>query len=192
MQSIEIWLGHNIHSGCDIATLEQMMLGEGLQQVEREENVLGKGIHTWLSRPTSEPQYENSYLSVTSQIVSKMPKFSTFSRDPTQKGEVLFEQWVFEMKSMMQSHKEATLQEGMIQLLCRAVANLVQYLGPQALVSEIIIMLELIYGTMVSFDILMLNFYKLQQGNRKEDIVCILRGGGTECGAAGISTNVKC
>ena len=29
--SIEIWLGHSVHTGCDIATPEQMMLGEGLQ-----------------------------------------------------------------------------------------------------------------------------------------------------------------
>ena len=28
--SIEIWLGHSVHTGCDVATLEQIMLGEGL------------------------------------------------------------------------------------------------------------------------------------------------------------------
>ena len=39
--SIEVWLGHSVHTGCDIATPEQMMLEEGLQWVEREEDTLG-------------------------------------------------------------------------------------------------------------------------------------------------------
>ena len=30
LQSIEIWLGSSIHTGCDVATSEQMMLTEGL------------------------------------------------------------------------------------------------------------------------------------------------------------------
>ena len=30
LQSVEIWLGHHVHTGFDVATLEQMMLGEGL------------------------------------------------------------------------------------------------------------------------------------------------------------------
>ena len=80
-----------------------------------------------------------------------------------QEGEVSFEQWVFEVKSVMQSQIEATLMEGMVQSLHWAVADLVWYLGPQALVSEIINKLELVYGTMASFDILMQNVYKLQQ-----------------------------
>ena len=46
--------------------------------------------------------------------------------------------------------------------------NLVQYLGPQVLVSEIINKLELVYGTVVSFDILMQNFYKLQHGKAEK------------------------
>ena len=88
-----------------------------------------------------------------------MPNISTFSEDPTWKGEVSFEQWVFKVKSVMQSHTEATLLEGMVWSLCRATANLVQYLGQQTLVSEIISKLELVCGTMVSFDILMQKFF---------------------------------
>ena len=90
----------------------------------------------------------------------KMPKGITFSGDPIQKGEVSFEQWVFEVKSVMQSHTEATLWEGIVQSLHGAPADLVQYLGLQALVSEIINKLELVYGTVASFDILMQNIYK--------------------------------
>ena len=160
---IEIWLGGSVYIGCDIATPEQMMLREGLQSVGREENVSGEGANMQLSRLMSEPQGKHSYPSVTSQVVGKMPKISTLSGDPTQKGEVSFEQWVFEVKSVTQSHNEVTLQEGMLQSLHEATATLVQYLGLQALVSEIINKLELTYGTMASFDILMQKFYKLQQ-----------------------------
>ena len=67
-----------------------------------------------LPRLTSELQCENSCPCVPSQVLGKMPKISTLSEDPTQKGEVLFEQWVFEVKSVMQSHTEATLQDGMV------------------------------------------------------------------------------
>ena len=93
----------------------------------------------------------------------------------------------------MQNHTEGTLWEGIVWSLDRAVANFVLYLGLQALVSEIINKVELIYGAMASFDTLMQNFYKLLQGKtEKSDIVCDPSGGGTECGAAGISGNVEC
>ena len=49
-------------------------------------------------------------------------------------------------------------------ILGGAMTDLVQCLGPQAPVAEIINKLELVYGTVASFDILMQIFYKLQQG----------------------------
>ena len=54
-----------------------------------------------ISRSTSVPQCKNSCPSVTSQVGGKIPKFSVFSGDPTQKGEVSFEQRVFEVESVM-------------------------------------------------------------------------------------------
>ena len=62
---------------------------------------------------------------------------------------------------MIQSHTEVTLQEGMVWSLHGAVANLVQHLGLQALVSEIINKLELICGTVASFDT---NFLQVTTG----------------------------
>ena len=138
LQPIEIWLGHSVHIGCDNARPEQMMVGEGLCWVGTEEIVLVEGTSMQLARPTSQPQHEISCPSVAAQLVGKMPKISTFSGDSTQKGEVLFEQWVFEVRSVMQSHTEATLQEGMVWSLQGATSHLVQYLGLQALVEEII------------------------------------------------------
>ena len=48
------------------------------------------------------------------------------------------------------------------------MAALLHYLGLQALVIEIIKKLELVYGTMASFDILMKRFDKLQQGKTEK------------------------
>ena len=68
----------------------------------------------------------------------------------------------------MQSHTEAKLRERMVQSLHGTAADLVQYLGLQALVSEIINKLELVYDTMASFDILIQNLYNLQQGKSEK------------------------
>ena len=73
----------------------------------------------------------------------------------------------------MQSHTEVTLWEEIVQSLCGAAADLVQYLGLQTLLSEIINKLELVYGTVASFDILMQNFYKLQQGRTEKCDICM-------------------
>ena len=90
-----------------------MTVGEELHcQVGREESVLMEGTSMQLPRPMSEPQHDFSCPSVASQVVSKMPKFSTFSGDPTQKGEVSFEKWAFEVMSVMQSHTEVTFVVG--------------------------------------------------------------------------------
>ena len=61
----------------------------------------------------------------------------------------------------------------MVWSLCRAAANNVQYLGLQALVLEIINKLELVYDIMASFDILMQNFYKLQQSRTEKVMLYI-------------------
>ena len=93
----------------------------------------------------------------------------------------------------MQSHIEMTLMEGIVWSLCRATADLVWYLGLQGPVSEIINKLELIYGTMASFDILMQKFYKLQQGKTgKGTSICNPLVVGAECSSVRIPYNVEC
>ena len=154
LQSIEIWLGHSVNTGCNDSRRMSTSGGE-------EESVLVEGASMQLPRPMLEPQCDISSPSVALQVVGKMPNFSTFSGDYIQKGEVSFEQWAFEVRSMMQSHTEATLKEGIVQSLHGAVADLVCYLVLQALVAEIIKKLELVYGTVANCDILMQNLYKL-------------------------------
>ena len=116
-------MGHSVNIRCNVATPEQ---------VGREESMSVDGTNTQLPRQMLEPQCDISCPSVASQVVHKMPKCSTFSGDFTQKGQVLFEQWAFEVKSVMQSHTEVTLREGIVQSLCGATADMVQYLGLQA------------------------------------------------------------
>ena len=41
------------------------------------------------------------------------------------------------------------------------------YMGPITDVSEILEKLSVIFGTVASLDVLMLNFYKISQGNEK-------------------------
>ena len=68
---------------------------------------------------------------------------------------------------------EVTLREGIVQSLHGTTADLTQYLGLHAPVSEIINKLELIYGTVASFNILMQHFYKLQQGKTEKLLICV-------------------
>ena len=48
-----------------------------------------------------------------------------------------------------------------------AVADMARYMGPTAGVSKILEKLSVIFGTVMSFDVLMQNFYKISQGNEK-------------------------
>ena len=68
----------------------------------------------------------------------------------------------------MQSHTEAALREGIVHSLWGAMADLVQPLGQHAPVSQVINKLELMYGTIALFDILIQKFYKLHQGKMEK------------------------
>ena len=75
----------------------------------REESVSVEDANMQLDKQIPEPQCDISCPIVASQVVGKMPKSSIFSGDSTQKGGFSFEQWAFEVKSVMQSHTEVAL-----------------------------------------------------------------------------------
>ena len=81
-----MWLGCTVNIGCDVVTPKQVMMGDQLHWVGREESVLVEGAITQLPRQLPVLQCDISCPSVVSQVVGKMPKFSTFCRDSTQKG----------------------------------------------------------------------------------------------------------
>ena len=56
-----------------------------------------------LFRPISDPLCQISSFSVAPPIVGKSPKFSIFSGEIVQKGEVSFDQWVIEVECTTQS-----------------------------------------------------------------------------------------
>ena len=125
-----------------------------------------EGISMQFPMLMSEAQHE-SFLSQCSLICSviRCQNLAPSVETPTHKGEVSFEQCVFEVRSVIQNHAVVAIVGGNSMVFtCRATADLVQYLDPQALVAEIINKLELVYGTVASFDILMQNLYKLHQG----------------------------
>ena len=77
-----------------------------------------------LPRQMTEPQHDISYPNVATQVVGNIPKFSTFSGDSTLKGEVSFEQWAFEVKSVKQCDTELTMREGTVWSLCAAATDI--------------------------------------------------------------------
>ena len=96
------------------------------------------------------------------------PKISTFSGDVApSKIEVSYEQWSHEVQCIKDHYLELVVRESIMQSLRGAVADMARYMGPTAGVSEILEKLSVIFGTIVSFDILMQNFYKISQGNEK-------------------------
>ena len=77
------------------------------------------------------------------------------------------------MKSVMQSHTEVMLRDGIVWSFCTAMADLVHYVGLQSPVSEIINKLKLVYCTVAPFNILMQKLYKLQQGKTEKVVVYV-------------------
>ena len=71
------------------------------------------------------------------------------------------------MQCIKDHYPELVVRESIMQSLRGAVADMACYMCPTASVSEILEKLSVIFGTVVSFDVLMQNFYKILQGNKK-------------------------
>ena len=94
---------------------------------------------------------------------NRTPCFSRFFGDtPPNKGEVSFDQWLFEIKSIMDTYSETLLKEGIIQSLKGAAADIIHYLGPQASGANMLGKLDYVYGIVASFDVLKQSFYRTQ------------------------------
>ena len=105
---------------------------------------------------------------LTSGLQIGTPKISTFSGDVAPgKTEVSYEQWSHEVQCIKDHYPESVVHESIMQSLKGAVADMTCYMGPTASVSDILEKLSVIFGTVVSFDVLMQNFYKISQGNEK-------------------------
>ena len=97
------------------------------------------------------------------------PKINTFSSDLTPgKTEVSFEQWNHKVHCIKDHYPELVVWESIMRSPKVASADMAQYIGPTAGVSNILEKLSFIFGTVASFDVLMQNFYKIMQGNSEK------------------------
>ena len=82
--------------------------------------------------------------------------------------EVSFEQWKHEAQCIKDHYPELVVRESIVRSLKGVVADMAWYMGPIASISEILQKLTVIFGTVVSLNVLMQNFYKVTQGNHEK------------------------
>ena len=94
---------------------------------------------------------------------TNVPKLSSFS-DEAAKGEVLFDQWSYELQTLRKSYSELALREETQCSLRGGAADVVCNMGPNVSLDLIIKKFTIIYGNVKSFDLLMRDFYRADQG----------------------------
>ena len=77
------------------------------------------------------------------------------------KMEVSFEQWYHKVQCIKDHYMEVVVLESIVRLLKGIVADMAWYMLPTTIVAHILQRLTIIFGTVVLFDILMQNFYKV-------------------------------
>ena len=92
-----------------------------------------------------------------------VPKLSAFSGEVA-KGEVSFDQWSYELQTLRKSYSDLALMEGIQHSLRGAAADVVQNMGPDVPLDLIIKKFSIIYGNVKSFDLMMRDFYRADQG----------------------------
>ena len=95
------------------------------------------------------------------------------------KTEVSFKQWNHQVQCVKDHYPELVVQESIVRSLKGALAEMAQYLGPTASVSDILQKLTVFFETVASFNVLMQNFYKVTQGNHEKVPSCATRLEGT-------------
>ena len=83
------------------------------------------------------------------------------------KGEASFEQWSYELQTLRKTYSESVLREGIQRSLKGAAADTVHNMGPGASLDTIIKKFSIIYGNVKSYDLLMGDFYRADQGEEE-------------------------
>ena len=94
---------------------------------------------------------------------TNIPKLSAFSGEMA-KGEVSFEQWSYELQTLCKSYSDSALREGIQHSLRGAAADAVHNMGPNVPLDMILKKFTIIYGNVKSFNLLMRDFYRADQG----------------------------
>ena len=96
-------------------------------------------------------------------LSTNIPKISAFSGEMA-KGEVSFEQWSYELQTLRKSYSNSALREGIQHSLRGSAADAVHNMGPNVPLDMILKKFTIIYGNVKSFDLLMREFYRADQG----------------------------
>jgi len=91
-------------------------------------------------------------------------RFPLFSgTDPPQKGEVRFEHWQFEVNEALRVHHPERVREGLVKSLRGNAADIVRHLGVGSSLEQIMERLVLAFETISEEDILLQEYYRLNQ-----------------------------
>ena len=94
---------------------------------------------------------------------TNVPQLSAFSGEVA-KGELSFDQWSYELQTLRTSYSDLALREGIQHSLREAAADVVCNMGPNVPLDLIIKKFSIIYENVKSFDLLMRDFYRADQG----------------------------
>ena len=97
---------------------------------------------------------------------TNIPKLSAFSGERA-KGEVSIEQWSYELQTLRKTYSDSALREGIQCSLRGAAADTVRNLGSDVPLDTIIKKFTILYGNVKSFDLLMWDFYRADQGEEE-------------------------
>ena len=96
-------------------------------------------------------------------LKTNVPKLSAFSGEVANR-EVSFDQWSYELQTLRKSYSDLALREGIQPSLRGAAADVVHNMGPDVPLDLIIKKFTIIYGNVKSFDLMMRDFYRADQG----------------------------
>ena len=83
------------------------------------------------------------------------------------KGKASFKQWSYELQTLRKTYSESALREGMQRSLKGAAADTVCNMGPGFSLDTIIKKFSIVYGNVKSYDLLMRDFYRADQGEEE-------------------------
>ena len=99
------------------------------------------------------------------------PRLSTFSGDPTAKGDAQFDLWKYEVDCLLREavHSEETVKQAMRKALKGNAARIVMRKGTDATCQQILSSLETVYGLVETGENLLAEFYAARQ-DKTEDV----------------------
>ena len=104
------------------------------------------------------------------------PKLNIYSgTESPGKGEVTFEAWRYEVKSLCISHEESVVKEAMIRSLREPAATVLRGLPTNAMVKEILKCMEQRCNPTVDAHVMLKELNNMMQGNKESASACITR-----------------